>query len=501
MSSVETRAEAISQLIDTYRERHGKSGSFCCHEGLEFQYSKSRGFHVKTSTNIKQDELLLRIPRCERVSYSTVAEAGILVPKAGGGTSIPLSKILDEIFERCFVYSMNNCRELTMNILVLYLVSNRTPFSPVVATWPSIAEMEELKLGYQPGLEGTYAEFANISNRSAERGTVEWEIFPTLRRLGVLERFQVQGNSLVKSYLYAMSLVRSRSHDASLSEEPQSLVIWPLVELVNGLPSCDHVNVRQTPLEKGDYSIVAKDGGIAAGDEILLNYGGRSASKFVMSYGICPDEFWQEEELAIDYLAIYLKPKYHIYETPSFSFGESTFSFMRGIQDHHDAIVDCNCVPFATEYFIFPPDALTSWKSNPSELPWCIRDLVLFLEIKFSTIAQLRNSEYRDKLMKDARDGKVSRKAFNAVLDILQDNPKNRLVAPTSQDIRRLKQGDAMSQQERTATILQMLAQESLLHRLKPGSRSCCRTFCLMLALTFAVGVIFLSVLHGIESP
>ncbi|KAL3895886.1 MAG: hypothetical protein SGARI_007317 [Bacillariaceae sp.] len=156
---------------------------------------------------------------------------------------------------------------------------------------------------------------------------------------------------------------------------------------------------------------------LCKGEELLMDYGPKPASRFVQAYGICPNVFWEQNELAIDCLVIDI----------------------RNLIDPDDWVRHrvcqfeyCNCEPFRNEYFLFAPEDLRKWK-NESEFPWCLRDLIVYLHIKAAPIEKLRRATFHcpflGNIMRQSMSGKLTRNIRAQLVKIL-DNNERRLSKP-----------------------------------------------------------------------
>ena len=99
-----------------------------------------------------------------------------------------------------------------------------------------------------------------------------------------------------EAFLYASSLVRSRSHGGSKGNGDP--VIIPLVDLLNGVPSSceDEINVEiqgsVVKDRKSNQRVVCSDLTanrlIEPGQELILSYGDIAASACLIKYAFCP---------------------------------------------------------------------------------------------------------------------------------------------------------------------------------------------------------------------
>lgn len=116
-----------------------------------------------------------------------------------------------------------------------------------------------------------------------------------------------------ETFLYASSLIRSRSHEGRIEGGPE---IIPLVDLFNGYPlRCKNMlNVNminfEVELTKGINPKVAKMSilesckDIQAGEELILDYNDITATGCLVRYAFCPKEILQSPSSSLDALIL-----------------------------------------------------------------------------------------------------------------------------------------------------------------------------------------------------
>lgn len=66
------RLEAINEAIAFYRQKHTGGNAFTISGNVAFCYDPAKGVHLKTSNDIPAGEILMAMPKEERVSYYTI---------------------------------------------------------------------------------------------------------------------------------------------------------------------------------------------------------------------------------------------------------------------------------------------------------------------------------------------------------------------------------------------------------------------------------------------
>ena len=138
---------------------------------------------------------------------------------------------------------------------------------------------------------------------------------PVLVKAGVVSNFlpsvfEHETNSEVENlweaFRYASALIRSRSHEGRIPDEPE---IVPIVDLLNGLPShcTEKINVELSSGVTMDglrtSNIVAtKD--IAAGQEFIISYGDIRGSACIIKYAYCPKEAIDNPQSSLDVISL-----------------------------------------------------------------------------------------------------------------------------------------------------------------------------------------------------
>lgn len=73
------RLEAIGHLIQFYRNKHNEQ--FLFSDKVSFRYDNERGVHLIALEPIQEGEVLIKLPKEESISYSTISDSPIPVGK------------------------------------------------------------------------------------------------------------------------------------------------------------------------------------------------------------------------------------------------------------------------------------------------------------------------------------------------------------------------------------------------------------------------------------
>lgn len=155
-STTEDRMEAVHDLIAFFRNKYDES-EFKIHKDLEFVYSSERGIHVRAVKDINEKEILMKIPKAERISYTSICNPEIQVTP-----NYSLSFIIAHFaifLEVVLSHQPDDVtidqREVATVVIIMYLLHNDTRFSHHVKTWPTEEDIEEMYEPYRDN-DGTF---------------------------------------------------------------------------------------------------------------------------------------------------------------------------------------------------------------------------------------------------------------------------------------------------------------------------------------------------------
>lgn len=357
------RDDAIQDLIKSLQTRYPQKG-FMIHPSITFctsQSPDSSGMMVVANTKITKDQNLLVIP------FDTNLEAMIILDDNE-------LRSLQRSFEKNRPSEDLNMsteefkpEDIFLAVAIMRILASKTreddsssknanlkPFSMQAATWPSTEEMMESSLFYWD--ESKVEQVWNHSGlfdlftilRKALRQTFETTILPVLTKKGAEEYIDPslpsnqnyknsnqakdespQKLALWNTFLYAFSLVWSRSHEGKFPK------IVPLVDLFNGNSvridqSMKRKSVEESKLTinvdfaKGQWPFIkgrnyVNDGDLACstvyatrdieeGEELILSYGDLTPLQFMFKYGTIPKDLLCHHDI-ISNISIFCKPK------------------------------------------------------------------------------------------------------------------------------------------------------------------------------------------------
>jgi hypothetical protein len=124
-------------MVDTINEQ-----SFQIHEHIpEFTFSPASGIMARATADIPTaGEQLILMPDSERVNFENInmGEDGEveLVTEHG---SVSLAAVIQEISRRCSngQLGLSNAKDVSLTVLILYILANESRFIKVTTTWPS----------------------------------------------------------------------------------------------------------------------------------------------------------------------------------------------------------------------------------------------------------------------------------------------------------------------------------------------------------------------------
>mmetsp|Transcript_50595 Transcript_50595/g.122093 ORF Transcript_50595/g.122093 Transcript_50595/m.122093 type:complete len:628 (-) Transcript_50595:294-2177(-) len=330
----DNRKLGISNLIELYRSKYqddvdnGKdvnSNAFYIHPAVEFVHSDNdESVSVRVTQQIQNGTTLVRLPKEERVSLTVddgrrYSNDEIKILKSV--LKKIKTKFHQKIDQRNSVYTYG---DVGLAVVIMYDLTKQKLYTKA---WPS---PQTMKKHYYPLwdpasftsskmeslLQGTYTIDATERFWTSLKDTFDRIVGPVLLQNDTVEfvprRFR-SSSSLSSSssssnstsptkdemwdaFLYASSLVRSRSHGGSEgSGDPE---IIPVVDLVNGVPSScqDEINVEVQGSvikdQKTNQLVVCSDlsasRSIEPGQELMLSYGDITASASLVKYAFCP---------------------------------------------------------------------------------------------------------------------------------------------------------------------------------------------------------------------
>ena len=342
------RLEAVREAVQYYRNKYADDESgFELSKHVKFCYESARGIHLKATSYIPAGDTIIAMPNQARICYDATLDPEIVI-----GEEYNLAGILDGFFNVCLQLQFSGAlpyirpKDVCTSFLVMYLLKNgnTTRFEKAIATWPSRETITATFPTNNPELlEGTFAGLMSKINIEHDKKAFEI-VFPILEQDNLKRFFVRDDENPWECYYYASRLVQSRSHKEG-GLLPKTDAIWPLIEHINGLPDCAHVNVKQRPNDSHFVLAAARD--INPGEELFLTYGWSEASHFVMGYGVLPKQVCQDGTYSSDYICFEVS-----------EIGDSDF-------DRKSALSFCQCHPFEERYFLFPPRVLDDWKMTP----------------------------------------------------------------------------------------------------------------------------------------
>lgn len=338
------RQEAIQNLLTIYQDKYNNANesnsAFFLHPSVSFVVDeRDGGISVRATKDIPKGTSLLRILQSERVSLTNAD------PKLKKGLLNDIQAAYHRV-KNDYVEALMGCLndiyrhgDFCLAIVILQDLAQEKPYTK---TWPTVEDMRQYyypvwcypKNGSsnnstvatstgEPSeemkqlLHGTYTLQTMERYAKALRHAFDTVILPILvKHPGSVQdclpasfrgTCKTQEEDLWEAFLYASSLIRSRSHEGRIPEEPE---IIPLVDLINGLPSycTDKINVDINShfklMNNSGSGVEAtniftfKD--IQAGQEIILTYGDIKASGCLIRYAFCPPEVVQNSKASLD---------------------------------------------------------------------------------------------------------------------------------------------------------------------------------------------------------
>ena len=296
---------------------------------LSFAKVEGRGVSVVALAPIKVGTRLLTIPAAQCLSANAAhvrgrqlakecalkegAAAGGRRVSTGAGEHVTMGSLLDELGLRAATRTPNargNALDLADVQLMLVVMNVLAHDGRLRATWPSAAELRSMPILWTDEeaalLAGTAAGWVVSRLR---REVAEWYSIMegVIMELGCMASFTADEhalgptNDLRHTFLVALSIVKSRAIVAPGSALTggggggETIVIPPLVDLLNGTPSRETCyrgrNVEFTGSGAGGITVMAVSD-IDAGEECVACYGEDSSAAFLLKYGMVMP--WEE---------------------------------------------------------------------------------------------------------------------------------------------------------------------------------------------------------------
>jgi hypothetical protein len=340
------REEATRLLIDSLKSRYPEKGFFVS-PALKFCDSVGNGMRVIAQADVGKEETLLVIPEKTKLSFSRVFSTDAH------------SKLHKRIIQKCAPWKNEySADDFALTAAVMHVLSSKSaavqndasedePFILQAATWPSEEAIRQDSMLYWDYLKvkgiwnQSYMMTCFDRHRDAIRRVFDQALFPLLASdassfidstlpsnsvVGIADK-----DALWNTYLYAFSLVWSRTHGA-MGDDP---CILPLVELFNG--NSDRVNegakkgktvdktivnvaiaLGKWPFIRGanfinecnlPCSSVYANRNIVKGEELIISYGDLSPVQFMLKYGAMPESLINHHNILSD-VSIWCDPAF-----------------------------------------------------------------------------------------------------------------------------------------------------------------------------------------------
>ena len=295
-----------------------------------FQRSRGAGVTVVAASPIRSGTELMSIPRRLCLSPSSTSLRAAEVREG-----VAMGTVLDGVRRRCGLGGelLDAC-DVELAVLVMHSLAANPRLA---CSWPSGAERRSLPVLWSEremqALDGTVAGHLARTLRREVAACFERAVEPTLTALGAQAAFlpadgtheptddPLRG-SLREAFAHSVGLVKSRAVVATKSApvsraggvaelasveggEEEEVVIVPLADLFNGVPSRERPAPRPAPgrsngsspvaapqnveLLVGRHDIRAKAvRDVAAGEELIACYGENAGATFLLKYGVSP---------------------------------------------------------------------------------------------------------------------------------------------------------------------------------------------------------------------
>jgi len=363
-----SRKDGVDALIAYYEDKYNHntkdgSKSFFLNPNIAFvsgpEGEDGGGVSVLAAAPIKKGDVLFCLPKEERFSMSNITEQSnpflksLLKAIKDDFSSKKNIMVLDRGTEGEKVGTLDGCYRYGDICLIVMVMEALGEDRVNTKPWPSLQEMKETCYTFwelQSDIHHNTAEEGetDVTLASLLKGTSTWQalqdfitlrkysfdeiVKPALEQTGDISKFimpsllsqqrqqqdddddnhqETMDSCLWQTYQYASAIVRSRTHEGTLPEEPE---ILPLVDLMNGYPDQCHskINVELGPVmihaEGLPRSAVYAIQDIAQGRELLLSYGSVSASQFAMKYACLPAGVLEHPKACLDYIKVCVPP-------------------------------------------------------------------------------------------------------------------------------------------------------------------------------------------------
>lgn len=236
----------------------------------------------------------------------------------------------------------------------------------------------------------------------------------------------------------------SRANNVDFVEEPGSLQLSPLYELINGAPVCDMLNVQTRTDERSFELYSSKE--IRIGGELFLNYGDKSPSHFARMYGICPEVYWKDPKVRYDHLLLKIEKRFLIHSNDDL---------------RKSAVDECDCHLFKRDLMILAPSELREWEQGGKSPP-LLRILILYLRIQAASDSQLKDQSFKDQLVMASRDVDFDLQTKHSLKKILNYNAK-RIATPSASEVEDAQNpNNSISNKKRTSILMRMIAHDTI---------------------------------------
>ncbi|CAB9520250.1 expressed unknown protein [Seminavis robusta] len=341
MASTVTRQEGIQSLIDFYQQTYNNKtndktkktnelGAFYVNPAVSFVSSPENGVSVCATQAIPNGTVLLRIPQQERVSLTNIANANANHNQdAVSNTQELIMQVLKALRTQYNAVAGGSNHSVYPHgdiLLAMVILHDLVDQKPYTQAWPSPEDFQNQYYplwdpsnpNLQTLLKGTFTLHTLEGYWNSIRCAFDLIVLPVLlnkeEQQDIVHQFlppafqdenKTLQDNLWDAFLYASSLVRSRSHEGSTPEEPE---IIPLVDLINGLPSfcLPYINVHIRNCQAGGIPCtqVVATHDIAPNQEFIISYGDIHASSCLIRYAYCPQRVVHHPLASLDVLMI-----------------------------------------------------------------------------------------------------------------------------------------------------------------------------------------------------
>ena len=338
---MEKREAAVASLLESYRAKYnrkshqgktaeeGPHNAFYISPAVSF-ISSHDGISVQATSIISKGTVVIRVPQTERVSLTNYQNtiSSPTVKKILRDIQANFHAIEHQLIpEIGCLHDMYRYGDICLAVAMMHELTNADADNIYPQGWPSPKDLREShyplwdpnnNVDLQRLLQGTYTLQSLERYAKSLRYTFEEVVLPIITKAGAVHDFvpsmmydetcdkdsnQNRMETLWEAFRYTSALIRSRSHEGRIPDEPE---IIPIVDLINGLPSfcSEKINVDISSscgeVDGIPTSIIYAVSDIAVGEELIISYGDIRASACLIRYAYCPMEVVNNSEASLD---------------------------------------------------------------------------------------------------------------------------------------------------------------------------------------------------------